>query len=313
VTDHIPAFVVSITPFTADGDIDETALREHLRRLADAGVGVYLAGGGSGEGFALTLDETARIFEIGAEELKGRVPVRSMGHEPHTAAQLRAVIAAAEAAELDAAQVYSLDGGHVFRPGPAEIEAYYADVLDGVGLPLVLSTHPSVGYFLPQGLLERLFAERDVVGVNVTNPDVTYLVDLIDMLADQGWLGTPIAVHVGGEMQGLTNLALGGHGIVSSMGNLTPRLLARMHSRYAEGDVAGSAEDFALLLRIYDEFTKIGGSKALKVALNMLGLPGGYPRRPRLPIDESLHPKVRELIDRFGIEELELGPAGAAR
>jgi 4-hydroxy-tetrahydrodipicolinate synthase len=299
--------VVSITPFTADGEIDEAALREHLRRLGAAGVGVYLAGGGSGEGFALTLEETVRIFEIGAEELKGTVPVMSMGHEPHTAAQLHAVVAAAEAVGLDGAQVYSLDGGHVFRPNPAELEAYYDDVLAGVSLPLVISTHPSVGYFLPPALLERLFTERDVVGVNVTNPDVTYLVDLIDMLADRGWLGTPIAVHVGGEMQGLTNLALGGHGIVSSMGNLTPRLLARMHTRFHGGDVAGSAEDFAMLLRIYDGFTKLGGSKALKVALTMLGLPGGYPRRPRLPIDESLHPKVRELIDRFGIEELELG------
>jgi 4-hydroxy-tetrahydrodipicolinate synthase len=142
--------------------------------------------------------------------------------------------------------------------------------------------------------------------VNVTNPDVTYLVDLIELLRTNNWLGTPIAVHVGGEMQGLTNLALGGHGIVSSMGNLVPRLLARMHTRFAAGDVAGSAEDFALLLQIYTEFTKVGGSKALKVALNMLGLPGGSPRRPRLPVDEAVHPKIRELVDRFGVAALEL-------
>ena len=60
--------------------------------------------------------------------------------------------------------------------------------------------------------------ERDVIGLNVTNPDVTYLVDVIDMLANRGWLGTRIDVQVGGEMQGLPNLVLGGQGIVSSMG-----------------------------------------------------------------------------------------------
>jgi 4-hydroxy-tetrahydrodipicolinate synthase len=111
-------------------------------------------------------------------------------------------------------------------------------------------------------------------------------------------------------MQGLTNLALGGQGIISSMGNLVPRLLARMHARYAHGDASGSAADFAELLRIYTEFTKLGGSKALKVALTMLGLAGGYPRRPRLPVDESVHPQIRELLDRFRIAELELDTTG---
>jgi 4-hydroxy-tetrahydrodipicolinate synthase len=299
-------YVVSITPFDAQGRLDEEGLRSHLTRLADAGVGVYLAGGGSGEGFALTLAETRRIFEIGAETIKGRVPVRAMGHEPHTALELHDVLLAAQEAGLDAAQVYSLDGGHVFRPGTAELEAYYADVLDGITIPLVLSTHPAVGYFLPMSLVEGMCAERDVVGINVTNPDVTYLVDLLEMLEGHGWLGTRISVHVGGEMQGLTNLALGGQGIISSMGNLVPRLLARMHSRYRADDVGGAAEDFALLLRIYNEFTKLGGSKALKVALGMLGLAGGYPRRPRLPIPEADHPKISALLDRFGIAELEL-------
>jgi 4-hydroxy-tetrahydrodipicolinate synthase len=41
-------FVISITPFTADGSFDESGIRRHLRRMADAGVGVYLGGGGSG-------------------------------------------------------------------------------------------------------------------------------------------------------------------------------------------------------------------------------------------------------------------------
>ena len=46
-------FVISITPFDAEGRLDEPGLRAHLDRMADAGVGVYLGGGGSGEGFTL--------------------------------------------------------------------------------------------------------------------------------------------------------------------------------------------------------------------------------------------------------------------
>ena len=47
-------FVISITPFTEGGAFDEAAIRGHLRRLAAAGIGVYLGGGGSGEGYVLT-------------------------------------------------------------------------------------------------------------------------------------------------------------------------------------------------------------------------------------------------------------------
>ena len=78
-------FVVSITPFRADGALDEVGLRGHLARRRDAGVGVYLAGSGSGEGYTLTPDETRRVLEIGVEVLGGHAPVRAMGVEPRTA------------------------------------------------------------------------------------------------------------------------------------------------------------------------------------------------------------------------------------
>jgi dihydrodipicolinate synthase/N-acetylneuraminate lyase len=44
------AFVISITPFDAQGEVDFGALRAHFARLAESGVGVYVGGGGSGEG-----------------------------------------------------------------------------------------------------------------------------------------------------------------------------------------------------------------------------------------------------------------------
>ena len=62
--------------------MDEVALRGHLRRMAAAGIGVYLGGGGSGEGYVLSPDETRRLLQIGVEELQGKVPVRAMGVEP---------------------------------------------------------------------------------------------------------------------------------------------------------------------------------------------------------------------------------------
>ena len=109
-------FVISITPFTEDGAVDEVALRGHLRRMAAAGIGVYLGGGGSGEGYVLSPDETRRLLQIGVEELQGKVPVRAMGVEPRTSLDMIEYLEMVSGIGVDAAQIYSLDQGHGHRP-----------------------------------------------------------------------------------------------------------------------------------------------------------------------------------------------------
>ena len=66
---------MSITPFAMDGGLDEEAMRAHLGRMAAAEVGVVLGSLGTGEGHLLREAEIDRLYEIGVEELKGKVPV----------------------------------------------------------------------------------------------------------------------------------------------------------------------------------------------------------------------------------------------
>src|SRR5260221_9324032 len=134
---------------------------------------------------------------------------------------------AAAAAGVAGVQIYSLDVGHGNRPRPDELERYFTDVLEALELPAVLSTHFTAGYFVPLDLVDRLLARFDhLVGVNCTNADVTYLVAMIDAV------GGPADVHVGGPMQALTNLALGGQGYLSSEGNLAPALCRSATDRF---------------------------------------------------------------------------------
>ena len=173
-------FVISITPFDKRGRIDEGAFRSHLRRLAKAGIGVYVGGGGSGEGFTLSKTEMARVLEIAVEELKGKVPVRAMGVEPRTAKQMLAFLKLAQSTGVDAAQIYSLDVGHGAAPLPEEMAAYFKDVLATTALPVVLSTHFSVGYKIPIPLMAELVQRHPhIIGINCTHPDLGYLAQVI--------------------------------------------------------------------------------------------------------------------------------------
>jgi 4-hydroxy-tetrahydrodipicolinate synthase len=294
-------FVISITPFDQEERLDEAALHRHYRRLAKSGIGVYVGGGGSGEGFTLNPEEARRVLQIAAEELKGRVPVRAMGVEPRTAQQMIDFSAAVVDAGLEAMQIYSLDMGHGNVPRPYELERYFNDILSVVRLPVILSTHMSVGYQLPVDLVSELVARYDnIIGVNCTNPDVTYLLRLLDRLNDA------IEVHVGGPMQAMTALAFGASGYLSSEGNLAPRLCVSVVERYKAGDLAGSNDAYAKVMRIFTMAMQHGGIRCTKAALTLLGLPGGIPRRPQLPItDPSALSDITAVIEEIGLREIE--------
>lgn len=293
-------FVISLTPFDEKRALDEQALRQHFRRLAAAGIGVYVGGGGSGEGYTLSPDEILTVLRVAAEELKGRVPVRDMGVEPRTAQEMIARARLAEASGLDAVQIYSLDVGHDNNPNPGEQEDYLRSVLEGVTMPCVVSTHFSVGWFYPLDVLERMLERHpQVIGINCTNPDITYLVELVDRFGER------VEIHVGGPMQGLTALTLGATGFLSSEGNLAPRLCVAVVEHWARGEYEAAHREFARLLRLFRANMQHQSITGVKGALRALGLPGGFPRPPRRPLSSDQAAGMLATLDRLGLRESE--------
>jgi 4-hydroxy-tetrahydrodipicolinate synthase len=293
-------FVISITPFSEDGAFDEEATRGHLRRMAAAGMGVYLGGGGSGEGYVLSSDEAKRLLQIGVEELKGKVPIRAMGVEPRTSGEMIEFVEMAAGAGVDAAQIYSLDQGHGHRPNHDEIYRYFNDVLRASTFPAVLSTHQSVGYQVPVAMLVE-FADRfdHLIGINSSHQDLGYLAAIIDALGDR------LEIHVGGPQWALTALALGATGYLSSEGNLAPNLCVGVISAYCDNDARRTGQLFGALLRLSNTFYAAGGIRAIKSILNTLGLPGGFPRPPQLPVPESAVPALLGALERLDIAAIE--------
>jgi 4-hydroxy-tetrahydrodipicolinate synthase len=282
-------YVISLTPFTEDGALDEAGLRAHLSRLRASGIGVYLAGSGSGEGYTLTRGERQRVLEIGADELAGRVPVRAMGVEPRTASEVVELAEDASAAGLDATQVYSLDLGHGYVPTAAEQLTYLRTVLDHAPGDLVVSTHQSVGYHYDPALLDELLsAYPRVVGVNVTHRDLVYVAEVVDAVDGR------VDVHVGGPLHALGATALGATGYLSSEGNLAPQLCVALIDCIDAGDRDRATDLHQQILEIHTATQALGGIVGAKAALRLLGAPGGWPRPPRLPVAPE---RAQALVD----------------
>jgi 4-hydroxy-tetrahydrodipicolinate synthase len=80
-------WAATITPFTADGMLDEAALRNDLDRLTgDLGIDGIFCGGVMSEFWALSGAERRRLVEVVADRCRGKCPVLAhTGH--HSAAE----------------------------------------------------------------------------------------------------------------------------------------------------------------------------------------------------------------------------------
>ncbi len=295
-------FCMAATPFTANGEVDESALRFHLRRMVAAGVGVYLGSGGAGEGHALLPDELRRVYEIGVDECRGKVPVHANPPEPRTAAAMLELARHAVAASVDVVQLYPMDAGHAMRPTPAEQERYYDDLLGAIDHRVALSVHVHAGYMAPVSLLAKLArVYPQVVAINVIGAPVAYVVELRDALPARVALNVRLVNAIEGY-------ALGARGFLAAEPNITPLLCRTIVDRIAVNDVPGAGDALARLTRLSTIVNRWAPSTArwVKMAMKVLDLPGGRGglRKPYLmPPAEDLN-AMAAAIAALDIDEL---------
>jgi 4-hydroxy-tetrahydrodipicolinate synthase len=293
--------IISCTPFKADGSLDTDAFRRQLRRFVLPEIAVYVAGSGSSEAYTYTPQERERVLAIAVEELKGKVPLRAMGCEPHTLQEMQDYLKAAEASGIDAAQIFSLDVGHGSMPTETEMERYYRSSIESTSIPIYLSSHRASGYFLPLGLVEKLVHDYPTItGIAYGGSDITYLAELIARVGDR------IEVHCAGPANGLSCLGLGGNGFMGGEGNFSPEMVAAVIAAFEKNDREGVAKAFGRLMAFARAYNRCGGStmRGMKPLMNAYGLPGGHLRPPRAAItQEELDGFIRvvETLDIPGI------------
>ena len=287
-----------ITPFDDRGRIDEGSLRAHLRRIADAGLEMWLVSSGTGEANVLTDDEVDRIVRIAVDEVGERARVFAMGCEPRSASQEIAWANRMTDLGVQAVQVGPLEPGHSYRPTDDDLRAFYDDVLEGVAVPCYLASHMSVGYQVPPRILADAARAHDhAVGFTICHldnfPYVTRLLGLAD--------GKPVLL--GSPFQTLEGLACGAAGTVSSMDAfVAPHLYSRLADAWVAGDLTGVIESFSTAVALFNRIFSAGGLVVLKAVLDQLALGGGPPRSPRQPADERTLRAAAAIVDEFGLQ-----------
>jgi dihydrodipicolinate synthase/N-acetylneuraminate lyase len=295
---RFPGIIPAVTtPFDAGGAVDLPALEANVDALLKAGVHGIVATGTMGEAGSLSRAERRSVVDAVVRVAAGRAPVIAgcSSGLPGTS-----IGYATDAAELGADAIMLLPP-LLYPCDDRELLAFYREVAEGGGLPIMAYNNPAAsGTDMPAELVARLAAEVDqVVAVKECSGD-TRRIPALTAAAPE------LEVLVGGDDWALEGLSGGATGWVSGVATCAPAECVELYDACVAGDLDRARAVYARLLPLarLDMTPKL--VQFFKGAQDALGFAGGPVRPPRLELDVA----DRALLD-AALAALRLGSPAA--
>lgn len=287
-------FTALVTPFEADGRIDEDAFRRLVEYQIDQGINGVVPCGTTGEAATLSADEQRQVIRATVETAKGRVPViaGAGGSDTRAVAELakRAVEAGADAI-LTASPPYN-------KPTLSGLEAHYRAVVEAAsGRPVVVYNVPGrTGANLTPETILKLAQIPGIAAVKEASGNIAQVEEIL-MQRDERF-----AVLSGDDSLTLPFLALGVEGVISVVSNQVPK-------EFGELVQAGLKGDFNSARRIHFRFAELmrmnfveSNPIPVKTAMVEMGLlKAAHFRLPLTPLTAGANAKLVACLDRVGL------------
>jgi len=271
-----------VTPFGADGRVDEEAAVRLMHHLVEHGSDGLVICGTTGEAATLDDEEHLGVIELAVNEMKGRCTiVAGVGsNDTRHAAQLtERATALGPDALLSVNPYYN-------RPNRRGIIAHYREVVRAADRPILVYNVPHrTGSDMPNDLLAELAQLDHIEGVKQANDENLALVDGLELYAgDDGTLARTL------DIGGAGGILVASHIVGPEM----RRMVDEPENRH-EIDTG-----------LQDIYTALGIGPLVmttKAALNMLGHPVGSPRLPLVEADEAELTVIRSALAAHGMLE----------
>src|SRR5947209_12282703 len=281
-----------VTPFKQDSSLDESTLRNLVRRQIDAGINFLVPCGTTGESPTLTRAEHLRVVEITLEEAKGKVPVLAGagGYNTHEVIEL-----ARECHSLGADGILSVTP-YYNKPTQEGLYQHYKTISEAVPLPIVVyNVQGRTGVNVEPATLARLAEIDNIVGVKEASGNISQMAEVVHRLPER------FNILSGDDAITIPLIALGGCGIISVVSNQIPRIMTELARRANQGDFAGARE----LQRRYLPLMQVNFVESnpgpVKWAMHQMGLLEPVWRLPMVPPTEASRHKIEQVLIQTGL------------
>ena len=284
-----------VTPFTRDGAVDEAGVRRLARRQIDAGMHFLVPCGTTGESPTMSEEERLRVVAVVVEEAGGRVPVLAGAGGYDT----REVIQTAQKMQrLGAAGILSVTP-YYNKPTQEGLFQHYSAIAGEVGLPIIVYNVPGrTGCNVDLSTLVRLSQVPHIAGVKEASGNVSQMCEICRAVPDD------FVVLSGDDALTLPLMAIGGHGIISVIGNQAPREMSRMVELAESGDFAGARAIHRQLMPLMSANFVESNPIPVKAAMAAMGLLEETYRLPMVPPSEASRRRILDALAAARIGEM---------
>ena len=317
--------VVQTTPFKDDGSLDLDGVRTNTRRIVDkmAGKDVSLmVEGSNGEFFNQSEEEWKSVVETVVGEVNGEIPVLVHAAQCGTLETIR---------RCKYAESVGADGVIVVLPYyivPMEegIYQHYKKICESVNIGVIMYNNSFVsGAWIRPELMAKIAKIPNFIGIKENTSSIMSF-RLMQKYVE------PDAVVLCGRGEEIYPFVApyGCPGFVSFIANIAPERSYEMYEAAMAKDfekvdeIAESLKSFykedqivsnlpegtsftTKMTKKYGKVASVSGGGApmqfaiIKAAMDMIGLKGGVPRLPLIPLEEEDKTELREVLKEIGI------------
>jgi len=280
-----------VTPFK-DGDVDEAAFRAFVNWQIESGTHGLVPVGTTGESPTLSHAEHKHVVEICIAEAKGRVPVLAGAGSNNT----REAIELAVHAEKAGADGVLVVTPYYNKPNQEGLYQHFKAVNDAIGIPIIIYNIPPRSVVdMSVDTMARLYELKNIVGVK----DATGNVARISL--QRAAMGPDFIQLSGEDMTALAVMVHGGHGCISVVSNVAPRLCADLQEQCLAGDFATALKTQDRLIPLHAAVFTEAGVTGAKYGLSLLGHMRNEMRLPLVPGTESTNMILRKAMSHAGL------------
>jgi len=281
-----------VTPFGADGCVDEASLRRFVEWQLEQGVHFVVPCGSTGEAATLTVAEQRRVVELTVEQVAGRVPVVAGAGSNDTA---RAIMLSREMAAAGATHLLQVTPMYN-KPPQRALLTHFRAIADAVDVPIMVYNVPSrTGVNLEAETCLALAGDPRFVAVKEASGNLAQVTRILRERPEG------FRVFSGDDPLTVPLMAHGADGVVSVVSNVVPHAVSQLCHAMAEGRLDDARQVDADLAPIVAAAFLESNPIPVKAMLALMGRIREVLRLPLVPLDDALRPRVRTVLEQAGL------------
>ena len=295
--DTIGCGTAIVTPFKADGSIDEAALGALVNWQINSGVDFLVACGSTGEAATLDEEEWLHVISLVVEAAAGRVPVWAGCTHNSTKVLLRQAALLKQVSGISA--VLSANPYYNKPTQEGQYQHFWALAKAVDPLPVVLYNVPgrTAANLEPATVARLVAAAPNIQAIKEASGKLTQIAELVHTLP-RGF-----KIFSGDDNLALAAVGIGAHGLISVAANEIPAEVTRMIRAALSNHWDEARELERRFAQLFEANFWESNPTPVKTVLSLMGRCTDHVRLPLVPPTAATRARLERLVGEMGLIE----------